>query len=223
MPTRNGQEVSIYDDVQPNERQPWTDAQYDPTQYETREYDQPRDYDQAQEQVTDYGHPCTRPTYWSGDGEVGGTLATDGGLRCRKEKRLRTLEEDRTHPSSQHYEYSTPGDDRTRGRLQQAPLVRLVLTNFESRPSYVTEDLVRERAGYLKGQVGTPSNYGGFRLLVVVALIDTWGLTNEEAFQHEQFRRELKQEFEVEKANVSSDGALFRKICKLRSEVESRE
>lgn len=220
MPTRNGQAVSIYDDVKFDEQD---DYWLNPREYESREYDQPREWDQKSEQVSDYGHPRTRPTYWSGDGEVGGTLATDGGLRCRKEKRLRNLEEDRTHPSSPHYGYDTPGSDRTRGRLQQAPLVRLVLTNFESRPSYVTEKLVRERAGYLKNQVEVPSNYGGFRLLVVVALLDTWGLSNEDAFQHEQFRRELKQEFETEEANVSSDGALFRKICELRSEVESRE
>lgn len=219
MPTRNGKTVSIHDDVQFDDQDYWLD----PTQYESREYDQARDYDQAQEQVTDYGHPRTRPTYWSGPEEIGGTLATDGGLRCRKEERLRTLEEDRTHPSSPHYGYSTPGDDRTRGRLQQAPLVRVVLTNFESRPSYVTEKLIRERAGYLKGQVEVPSNYGGFRLLVVVALLDTWGLSNEDAFQHEQFRRELKQEFETEEANVSSDGALFRKICELRATSEEVE
>lgn len=146
--------------------------------------------------------------------EEDGNPIGGSGLRTRPSKRAWSLSYDQTHPASAYYKYDTPSATEAQTSHNRRDVVEMTHIRFET-PKYVTDDEVLSRVSRMDTDGLSP--YGGYRFLTFVAIIDAWGLSNEDVFTNEQLRAEFREEFSDLQV---STGKILRKAFEVRGDDE---
>lgn len=117
---------------------------------------------------------------------------SDDGLNIYSGKRYWTLNNDRQHPASAYYNYSTGRAQDSRQARERAQDIEFTFGQFET-PNYVSQKRVVEEAHNIApeskaewDESGLNGHYGGARFLAIVAIVNVAGWNDEEFFQKYQ-------------------------------------